>query len=872
MKTKRILAFILAMLVSASFFCGGAGAAEENETEKIDGLLKTLEIIEEGSEKAAEDTITRMEFLSVVMRALKLDSGAAENRKIFFDIEASDENSKAVSAAFDLGIIKGGADGRFCPDDNITFGEAVVIAVRAAGCENIAALRGGYFSGYLAVAKNIGLLDNISAAAESELYYSAAQKMVYNMLNAKLAEVKGDELILNDNSSFMKKLYNIEKETGIVDANSYANIYGGARCDENKISIDGAVYDVEEKYNGKFIGEKVEFYYEKEPHSNNGHKIIYMKETQNSFFEADFEDIENLNGEKLEYYAKSGKLAGINISPNALTLENGVKTTVPKTGYNFGVYGSIKTVDNNSDGRADVVLISSAKLGRVKSVSDEKIYFSNKSAFNIDINEYETVKLFNAEGNEVLTGDIKKDDIAEIYAAADKSYAEIYILNNTKTVKISKLKTGENGGYTYYVMEDSNGEELRTVRDFNSLHSDNFLEVGGEYNFSLDLKGRAAFVVEKSADDGFKYGYIAKWGIGKKGVSKDVTLRMLTAEGKLEDLVLAENVRNNSSETTEKNADIYAGITERQVVRYSLNAEGLINQIEFASSDLTSKGFKKGASTASGRNGTTRYYKTSGLLGPEIALDAKTLVFSVPSADNSSDEKLYYMGDMNTLASGGYYPNTVSYLYGDDIYSKAVVRESNVKSVERDSSRMLVSKIEKIYDADENSEKYSVVGLESGKERTLVLRDDDIMQYSYNDEQGNPQTAFVEEGDIIRYETDSQKRVSFIKIVYDESAGVLLNTSENTASYNSDTTHIAGQIAKKQDKYISLEGSTVPVSYKYGVTKDTYIYEYDKNARGEKARVISEGDIISLEDVPDMRDKAVLVTSLGNLPLLVIYK
>jgi hypothetical protein len=58
--------------------------------------------------------------------------------QIFLDIQPDDENSGFISTAYRLNIIKGQSDGRFCPDNNITVTEAVVIAVRALGCEKVA--------------------------------------------------------------------------------------------------------------------------------------------------------------------------------------------------------------------------------------------------------------------------------------------------------------------------------------------------------------------------------------------------------------------------------------------------------------------------------------------------------------------------------------------------------------------------------------------------------------------------------------------------------------------------------------------------------------------------------------------------------------
>ncbi|MHA7582797.1 S-layer homology domain-containing protein [Paenibacillus vandeheii] len=74
-------------------------------------------------------SITRSEFAAVIVRALGLQSGEENDR--FSDVNPSDWYADVVSAASNLGLIDGYADGTFRPTQKITREEAMMIMNRA---------------------------------------------------------------------------------------------------------------------------------------------------------------------------------------------------------------------------------------------------------------------------------------------------------------------------------------------------------------------------------------------------------------------------------------------------------------------------------------------------------------------------------------------------------------------------------------------------------------------------------------------------------------------------------------------------------------------------------------------------------------------
>ena len=70
------------------------------------------------------------------------------------------------------------------------------------------------------------------------------------------------------------------------------------------------------------------------------------------------------------------------------------------------------------------------------------------------------------------------------------------------------------------------------------------------------------------------------------------------------------------------------------------------------------------------------------------------------------------------------------------------------------------------------------------------------------------------------------------------------------------------------------DGATEEKEYAYPVLEgSTYIYIYDSAKReSDRAKIATINDIVTLEDNPLSTDKAVILTRLGSIPMVVIYK
>ena len=134
---------------------------EENK-EAVD-LLKYLKILPSNAENSLSDRVTRGEFAYMLVKFCRL--GETVNAvKIFEDVDENNEFFGEIWAGYAAGIINGAADGRFYPNNFVSYEEAVKMTVCALGYGQMALNQGGYPLGYIKVAQNLDITEYIKTS------------------------------------------------------------------------------------------------------------------------------------------------------------------------------------------------------------------------------------------------------------------------------------------------------------------------------------------------------------------------------------------------------------------------------------------------------------------------------------------------------------------------------------------------------------------------------------------------------------------------------------------------------------------------------------------------------------------------------------
>lgn len=109
-----------------------------------------------------DNSITRAEATAVICRLLGVEEEAKSmTQQIFSDVPSSHWAVGNIAKAAELGIVNGYGNGCFGPSDSVTQEQIIKMLVCAWGYEDAAAYEGGYPTGYIKVASNLGILEDI---------------------------------------------------------------------------------------------------------------------------------------------------------------------------------------------------------------------------------------------------------------------------------------------------------------------------------------------------------------------------------------------------------------------------------------------------------------------------------------------------------------------------------------------------------------------------------------------------------------------------------------------------------------------------------------------------------------------------------------
>lgn len=189
MKKSLSLVLVLAMVLgcfsfaSAASYNDVAGTSYEDAVARL-SLLEILTGYKDGTFKP-EGQITRAEFAAVAVRAKGLEATAQASKGLptgFSDVPTTHWASGYIGTAAKMGIVNGVGNGQFAPAAPVKYEEAITMLVRALGYDPSAQVRGGYPYGYLIVANENGLLDDVKGTQGAPALRGEVAQIVDNAL------------------------------------------------------------------------------------------------------------------------------------------------------------------------------------------------------------------------------------------------------------------------------------------------------------------------------------------------------------------------------------------------------------------------------------------------------------------------------------------------------------------------------------------------------------------------------------------------------------------------------------------------------------------------------------------------------------------
>lgn len=756
-------------------------------------LLKAIEIFNDdiSYQEKVNQTVSRGEFAVYLSRMLKADNIGGKGTNVFTDVSEENDLSRALLWLKSMGIVQPDENGKFRPNDALTISEMSEMLIRSFRSEYINSIVKNLNGNYLSAAAQLDILKGISNFDKAT--FGDCVVMMYNTLHAEYRHDYSE-----NKSTLLKDIYDIEYIKGRVIANCFTAISGTSTNDIEKIKIDGVNYICNDEVIHELLGYHLIVYYTEENDERN--IVFYSIDKKTSAVRIDAEDIEQYSDFTLSYY-NGQKTVKIKLGRDTAIIYNG---RVLETDYEsaFNINAGFVTVISSDN--VDTVIIETYDTLRVTGidVSGKKVYaerVEDGSVTDIDFKEDTDKWVFFKSypyGKEVNETMLMADDILCVSKSSDGSYIRGWQCSQTVSGTVEKVS-----GNTDNRSVTINGEQYRVAH----YYKDKI--VTGEYTtFVLDIAGRIASTGKQTQTDRV-LGYIYRLTDARNDHEDDIYVKIYNVKRQHENLVLADSIRLDGERKTKDYVKQILcsgqnGKLVRQPVFYRTNSNGEIKELDLAAPPGQARE-RDNTLEELLPAGSYSWMFTMKTFERKYVLSAKTYYMRVPPENvEKPDERLFGVQEFSNVTWWNNNNNKSIlglYRYDDSTpFANLVLMSSSDNATLSNSTEVtMVTDIYEQWIGDDDGELVMTLhGYRRGAEVTAYF-DEGV----YKDD--------VEEGDLIRFATNSAGRIGAYEKIYDQSEDTVLWSMTGTA-----------------DEYTSNSVPAANLRYTFGYVNNLYNAPY----------------------------------------------
>lgn len=813
-----IATFLIIILTAAGAF---ADAYNEDDAK---AMLSALGIYNQ------TETITKKDFVLSLMG---------------FVFEKEQIVGKAEEYAKTYGMI--GVGETFNEGEQISTAEAARYAVGLLGYNTKAESYGGYPEGYIRTASELKITTGIAVDEKTKLNQSDYTKILYKMLDAEpmgvtFKDSAAGAMKVRKGETLLSIYRDIYKINGLQTADENTSLYSESGEGDGYIAVDDTRYAISDNITDTFIGRNVTVFYKEDNGNYPQIMSITQRASKNDIITVDAEDIQNIADDfsVIEYENEKSNIKKLKID------------SVPKVIYNgvfYGAYtkadlmpdeGNLCLIDNNSDGKYDVIIVTSYEIVVNENVdkSDYIIYNKYKfegcsSSINIkDAVENEKILIYK-NGVRIELNDIKQGDILAVATSKNTSgqIVSIYVSSESVSGTVTRIDSDENeidiGGTTYKTDNAFRGYIEKGNKE---------LKTQNEYIIYLDAFNKAAYF--KSVMDN---AYVMLYRVYEDYDADRYYAQYMDLNGEWRTSDLAKKVKVDDVSYTPAAAyeSALQGISP-QVVKLKENSKGEIKSIDFAEISQNENIFTKTAENNLIYRAGPKCFDLS------IYLEDDAKVFIIPK--NKKEKEGYYV-----INSAGNFKADARYTitaYDLDKYGFTHLLSMNENddwtSVNTSSTLFLVTK------------------------KIVKLVDDEVLPAitgNYGDfcnitVVGKNSNTFdnVKKGDIVNVHLGSSGKVDYVKKLY--SAADDFKT-QNLGDRYIDQANLAGRISEIDAGEFKMQLDFGDEKATYKLTNNVAVQTYIKSDNE-----CEPGDIYDLK----VGDKVFCRTSYGEVYEIIIIK
>ena len=793
---KKIwIIFLTVLIFTSSAIFGNAYAENEDSSfEHAAGLMSALGIIgEEDNSQAGNTSFTRAQFAALIHTMLTGEKitytsdknkdaeddgwlwlGEAEHGKthndgtMFYDVASSDAYAAAVEYVASIGAMNGDGNGYFHPNRNITAEECIYVFLRLLNGDF--KIGEAFHAGYIDVANEFKLTSNLNTKSyPSEISKRDVYVMLYNALMANPYTIRYNkgktEYAQEEDVMLVGVLYDVHKIEGIVERNRFSSLDLPMDGAKDALCIDGVYLKTLDESLHEYLGyNAVCFYKTSKNEISDDKSVIYAYEKNNTEIKIMADDIIDYKKPSFEYY-ENGRKRTLKITGLESVIYNGKAITKYDTELLKPKKGSVSFIDNNKDGKYEIIKIDSAEVIFVKAIdyANERIvdYYTGK-IYDFKDTEY-TVK--NYEGVSGTIQIITEDSVVVLRQTVENQgdvYSRITVGDRAVVGKIEKVSTSNAGNKTITVEGVEYDVAYSCKEDFRA---------GMNGAFYLTDDGEVAGYKYKS-ETGAMYGYVMNT-YSDDGLNDEYSIKLFNEQGDVHTYNRAEYVKFNGKSA--KCGNVFSslekdGETIPQLIYYKLNDDLKISHIDTAAGNPD--GFVLGRTNVSGKY---RWLMQGITSNPVCFVDSNTRLFYVPQEDKTDEDSYQvfrnFENDKTYSCNEVYFPSKDSAVA--DIMIKYISGGGIRNEIDNLSTPVtIVDGVSYAIDEESGDYMYIISGYTNGGKVTYKCRRAKLFNLIKE----------VERGDLVRCQKNDAGWVTAFTKVYDISERKMTSKSNPDSS------------------------------------------------------------------------------------------
>ena len=609
MKKVLSLVLVIAMVLSSFSFAFAASFEDVVDTdyEKAIKTLVGLGVVtgyEDGTYRP-ERVVTRAEMAKLIVEILGYGNLVAGSKSNFADTQGHWADAWIALAA-GRGLVIGTGDGKFTPDRQVSYDEAITMVVRALGyTDDSNELKGMTWpTNFKVKAADLKLTKDVKIAGTGADRGGVAQ-LLYNALEANMVTVDsdGDVNYIKDGDDNKILLNALAKKDRFVVAPKH--------LDEDDKAYMGDIVDL-----APYMYQDIKVFV------NDDDEVVYVTKVESEVKVGEFRytvdddgDVDStdnevnirIDGKNKAYDLAFAPLGDDEFAENIPVYYNGVEVDMTEEEMENGdnnlvtLHKADATFVLNDAG--DIVAIVANKLTNAARVTNKYNGRTKIQGFALPLDDDDEVDYdkLTVTGEVDTLEDIEEDDVIVLFAgagevttSADTEKLVIQVVRDTVEGRITKSnKDGQ-----FYI-----NDKYYTVSQF---PKDDF-EVGLEGTFFLDHKGQLVALEEDDADEPKDYAVVTEvldgdYNETAKRVALDAEITLVNATGEEvtfkfdnkakvgEDYIFDRSKGESDSQTVVDHDDdlkINGKLDEYDVIKYTVNSKGKISKITIEKDDPT---------------------------------------------------------------------------------------------------------------------------------------------------------------------------------------------------------------------------------------------------------------------------------------------